>query len=331
MPHSWTAAQIVELARAFQPMCILAAAAELDVFAHLTAGPLPASRLARTLGADERATTILLDALAALELLEKGPEGYRAAQGLSDLLTDGGRGSVLAMVRHQANCLRRWSELAQTVRSGRPAPRRPSIRGEAADYAAFVEAMDNVARPVAGEIVGSLGLGPWRHVLDVGGASGSWTIAFLESNPRGRATLFDLPHVIPQARARLGAVGLLERVELVAGDYNVDRLPGGCDLAWVSAIVHQHSREQNRALFANVRQALEPGGRIVIRDVVMEESRTAPVAGALFAVNMLSATEGGGTFTLAELTGDLESSGLGDVRLLRRDEGMHSVVEARVR
>jgi hypothetical protein len=143
-----------------------------------------------------------------------------------------------------------------------------------------------------------------------------------------RAILFDLPEVIPLASERLTNCGVADRVELVSGDFYVDRLPRGADLVWVSAIIHQNSREENRALFRRVAEALASGGQLLIRDIVMDESRTAPPAGALFAVNMLVATAGGGTYTLAEIRDDLHSAGFGDIQLIRRDEGMHSVVAA---
>ena len=130
------------------------------------------------------------------------------------------------------------------------------------------------------------------------------------------------------ARRRVAAAGLLHRVRLAAGDFMRHALPSGVDLAWVSAIVHQNSRAQNRALFAKVFQALTPGGHIAIRDILMEESRTHPVAGALFAVNMLVATEGGGTFTFAELREDLEAAGFIQTALRRQDEAMNSIVVA---
>ena len=117
-------------------------------------------------------------------------------------------------------------------------------------------------------------------------------------------------------------------MELCAGDFYSDDLPRGADLAWVSAIIHQNSPEQNRALYGRIAAALDPQGWIYIRDIVMEPSRTAPVAGALFAVNMLSATEGGNSYSLAEIQDDLQSAGFTDVQLVRRDEGMHSIVRA---
>jgi predicted O-methyltransferase YrrM len=244
------------------------------------------------------------------------------------LLTADGPKSILAMAQHQANCLRRWAQLAKVVKRGRPAERIPSLRGAAGDAAAFIGAMHNISAPVADRIIQAMQPLRFKHLLDLGGASGTWTIGFLRACPTAAATLFDLPHVIPMARRRLAAAGLGRRVKFAAGDFMADPLPQGADLAWVSAIVHQNSRAQNRALFAKGFQALIPGGRIAIRDVLMKRTRNRPVAGALFAVNMLVATEGGGTFTFEELREDLEAAGFRRVRVQRRDEAMNSIVVA---
>jgi SAM-dependent methyltransferase len=319
---------VLAMARRYQESCVLGAAAQLDVFAALAARPLSAAELAERLELDPRGTAILLDALAALALVAKRDDSYVLPAAIAPLLTSMGPGSVLAMVRHQANCLRRWAQLARVVKSGRPAERTPSVRGEGGDREAFIGAMDEISTPVADAVVAELAL-PFRHLLDLGGGPGTWTRAFLDSEPRGCGTLFDLPPVIPLARRRLEAAGMLDRVELVPGDFATDPLPRGADLAWVSAIVHQNSRAQNRKLLAEVHRALVPGGLVAIRDIVMEPDRTAPPGGTLFAVNMLVATEGGGTFTLEELREDLEAAGFAEVTLLRRDPWMSSVVTGR--
>jgi SAM-dependent methyltransferase len=328
MRTTWDRERLLEMQRAFQGACVLLAAAELDLFTVLGDRAMTARAIARKIAGDPRATAALADALAAMRLLTKASGRYRAADGVAEAMSDQKKGNVLAMAQHQANCLRRWAELARVVRTGRPARRVPSIRGEKADYASFVEAMDNVSAPMAGPLVARIKPGRFDHLLDVGGGSGSWTIAFLRANPRARATIFDLPRVGPQARARIASAGLSDRVRFVGGDYTRDELPRGADLAWVSAIVHSLSRRQNRALFRKVRRALARGGRMLVRDILMDESRTRPPSGALFAINMLVGTEGGGTYTLDELAADLKSAGFGRVRLVVRDEGMNSVVEA---
>jgi precorrin-6B methylase 2 len=326
---SWTAEEILSLSRAYQPACLLAAAADLDLFRLLRDSSRTAEEAAASLGSGPRATAMLLDALAALDLLEKRGNRYATPSGLVPLLAQEGPGSLLAMARHQANCLRRWARLTGTVRSGRPPDGTGGPDGPEADTRSFIGAMHGVSEPIAGEVIRFLEPHTFRLLLDVGGASGTWTIAFLTACPGASAILFDRPEVVPLARSRLEKGGFLHRVRLAAGDYLRDPLPDGADLAWISAIVHQNSREQNRTLFASVFRALVPGGRIVLRDVVMEESRTEPAAGALFAVNMLVGTEEGGTYSLREMREDLEVSGFAGVELLRRDPAMNSLVAAR--
>lgn len=329
MATEWTREAILELARGFQPACVLAAAADLELYRELAPGPRTARVLAERIGADVRAVTILLDALAALRLLEKRGETYSAPPGVAEALGQTGRGSVLAMAQHQANCLRRWAGLASAVKSGRPPQRTPSVRGDAADQDSFILAMNDLASSVADALIRHVEPLEFRCLLDVGGASGTWTAAFLRACATGRAVLFDLPEVIPLARRRLAEEGLGARVSLVAGDYSTDPLPPGADLAWVSAIVHQNSRRENRELFGKVRAALVEGGRIAIREMLMEPSRTEPVAGALFAVNMLVGTDGGGTYTVGELTEDLEAAGFRGAVVVHREPSMNSILVAR--
>ncbi len=307
---------------------MLAAAAELEVFTPLASSPKTAAELGGVLHVDLRGLTVLLDALVALRLLDKNADNYRLPPGISELVTPTGRQTVLAMCQHQANCLRNWAQLAKVVKRAEPAERTPSIRGEAGDRESFIGAMDNISGPMADLVIQVLQPLTFRHLLDVGGASGTWTMAFLRACPEGRATLFDLPTVIPLAQKRISTGGFLNRVSLAGGDFMTDRLPGGADLVWVSAIVHQNSREQNRVLFRKISKAMLPGGRIAIRDIVMDQSRTQPVAGALFAVNMLVATQNGGTFTFAELSEDLTETGFAEPSLVRKDDGMNSIVQA---
>ncbi|HHU14719.1 MAG: methyltransferase domain-containing protein [Kiritimatiellae bacterium] len=320
---------ILEMARGFQPSCVIIAAAELDVFTILHARPMNAVQLAARIKGDLRAVIILLDALVALGFLTKSTDTepvYRVPKAVAEVLTADGAQSMLGMVRHLGNCQRAWGQLASVVLRGKPAVRRPSVLGADGDLASFIQAMHEVSDPVATPLVASLGKLTFTHLLDLGGASGTWTIPFLQLNPDACATIMDRPDVIPMAKRRMRQAGLTRRVRLFPGDFMKNALPKGADLAWVSAIVHQNSREQNRKLFAKVFAALEPGGQILIRDVFVDASRTRPASGALFAVNMLVNTPGGGTFTFGEMRDDLTSVGFSKVKVLRRGQAMDSVI-----
>jgi hypothetical protein len=130
------------------------------------------------------------------------------------------------------------------------------------------------------------------------------------------------------ARELLEKAGILHRVTLVPGDFYRNEFPPGHDLAFVSAIIHQNSPEQNLDLFEKGFRALVRGGRIVVRDHVMESDRTRPKDGAIFAVNMLVGTTGGNTYTYDDINDCLTKAGFIRIRLLRSGEHMDGLVEA---
>ncbi len=319
-PH--TPDSLLALARNFMESRVLLTGAELDLFTLLAPAPLGLDEVAKKTGADLRALEMLLDALAAQGLLVKKDGRWRTEPSVAPFLVEGAEGSVLPMVLHAANLWNRWSELTRKV-----APARAGAAGP--DFlAAFIGAMHVVAAPQADLIVAAVGAGEARRLLDVGGASGTYTLAFLRANPGLTATLFDRPAVVEMARERLGAAGVLPRVTLAAGDFETDPLPPGHDLAFVSAILHQNSPAENLALYRKIHEALVPGGRLVIRDHVMEPDRTRPRAGALFAINMLVGTAGGGTYTFDEIATGLTQAGFERVRLIQAGERMDALVEA---
>ncbi len=320
--------QLLEMMRSYQVPCILTAGVDIGLFGRLADSARSASELAAATGCDLRGITILLDALAGVQILRKDGDRYSIPEHLAHSLREDSPQSVIPMLRHQGNCLRRWARLPWTVKSGAPDVVGPSLQGTEADQAAFIGAMHVISCDVSQTLIPEINPGGFRCVLDLGGASGSWTVAWLKAEPQARAMIFDLPHVIPMARQRLAGLPIESRVELVPGDFYCDKLPKGADLVWVSAIIHQNSPEQNRALYARIAEAIEPGGWIYIRDIVLDSSRTRPVAGALFAVNMLTATAGGNSYSLDEITSDLQSAGFTNVQLVRHDEGMHSIVRA---
>lgn len=313
---------LLTLARAFQESRVLLTGAELNLFTLLSREALTADALAAQLGADLRALTIELDALAAMALLVKADGTYRTAPDASSL-SEEAPDSIHPMLLHAAKLWDRWTNLTRKV-GGTPFSERPP-----ADVTrAFICAMQVVSAPQAARMAAAVGIGSARRLMDVGAGPGTYTAAFLRAAPKLEATLFDLPPVIEIAREQLSKAGLLDRVTLVGGDFESDELPAGHDLVWLSAIVHQNGPAQNDALYGRIFRALAPGGRLVIRDHVMEPDRTRPRAGALFAVNMLVGTAHGGTYTFGEIRAGLERAGFVRIRTLREGEQMDALVEA---
>jgi len=319
---------ILSLARNFMESRILLTGAELDLFTLLNSRPLSALEVAGRVGANLRALTILLDGLVAMGLLVKQEDKYQCSPVISPLLSTDSPGTILPMVLHMAHLWERWSALTKTVQGSDIAGKPPGATRNVTEQQAFIEAMHVIAAPQAPRIVAAVGPGLASALLDVGGGSGTYTLAFLQAVPEMKATLFDRPEVVEMARKRMEDGRVLNRVTLVSGDFYRDELPPGHDLAFLSAIIHQNSPEQNLNLFIKVFRSLERAGRIVIRDHVMSPDRTRPRDGAIFAVNMLLGTTGGGTYTFDEIKEGLRQAGFIRVHLLQEGEHMDALIEA---
>lgn len=320
--------EVLRLSQNFMESRILLSGAELNLFTILNPTPLSAQEVASRIGADLRALTVLLDALSAMDLLVKKSETYQCAKSVSPFLSEDAPNSVLPMVLHADHLWQRWSGLTDVVRSTIVSKGAVKSSRSPEELRAFIGAMHIIAAPRADEIVAATNPGSSKTLLDVGGASGTYTIAFLKAVPEMKATLFDKPEVVDMARERLNKAGLLNRVTLVPGDFYQDEFPYGHDLAFVSAIIHQNNLEQNLDLFNKVFRSLNRGGRILIRDHIMEADRTRPRDGAIFAVNMLLGTPGGSTYTYEEIKTGLLQAGFTNVHLLKKGEHMDALVEA---
>jgi SAM-dependent methyltransferase len=321
---TWDAERIYEAARAFQTSRVILTGVELGVFAALCDGPRTVGEMAAELGTDPRATDRLLCALVALDLLTAEGGRFANTPAAARHLDPAAEG-FLGGLGHTAHLWHTWSTLTETVRAGHSVVGR-RVEERADDwFEAFIAAMHFRAQRPAAEVAALMGLDGVRRVLDVGGGSGAFSIAFARQQPGLTATVFDLPNVVPLTEQYIAEAGLSERIDTVPGDYHVDPFPGGFDLVFLSAIVHSNGPGENAALIAKSAAALAPSGRVVIQDHVMDEARIHPPRGALFALNMLVGTARGDTYTEAEMRGWLEGAGL--ERIGRRHTPMGDQME----
>jgi SAM-dependent methyltransferase len=161
-------------------------------------------------------------------------------------------------------------------------------------------------------------------LLDLGGGAGTYLIAFCRRWPTIQGTLLDLPASIRIAREIIGKADVHKRVTFLEADYRKDGLGGPYDAAFVSNVVHTESESSLRDLLKKLHQTLNPGGRLILRDMFLNEDRTGP-SGALFSLNMLLNTDGGRCYSLHEMDGFLKDAGFGRIRVLEP----YSLLEAR--
>ena len=106
--------------------------------------------------------------------------------------------------------------------------------------------------------------------LDVGGGDGAVAEALLSAVPRLSCDVFNLPSVAPLVEERARTTGLADRLGFVGGDFLNGTLPEGYEVLSFVRVLHDWPADVARMLLEKAKNALAPGGRLVI----CEEFRT---------------------------------------------------------
>lgn len=305
---------IFELMRGFMPTRALFTALELDLFTAVGEGGT-AAEIAARVNTNARATEMLLNVLAGLGLLLKTGERFTNAPQPARFLNAASPDNVRPGLMHQVHLWDSWSTLTACVRQGTQVEVAAGERTPETTRA-FIAAMDRTARERATQVVAAAG-GPFTRMLDLGGGSAAYSIAFARAHAELRGEILDQPSVVPLTREYISAAGLQQRITARAGDMLRDDFGTGFDLVVLSAIAHMFSEAENRALLARIYAALAPGGRLVLQDFLLDEDKTGPLFAALFSLNMLVNTAGGASYSESEYANWLRDAGFKTSRRVR--------------
>lgn len=319
------ASELREMLMAFRDSRILLTAYELDVFTCIGRQSLDSMEISKRLKLNHRATERLLNALVALELLRKEKGKFTNTE-LSQTYLSADSPSYMAGFMHTNHLWNTWSQLTEVVKTGE-AVQQVDINNRGDQWlSAFIHAMHDRGMKQAPSQVAKIDLQGVHSMLDVGGGSGCYSMAFIQSKPTLKAVIFDLPNVVPISRAIVEKEGFAGQIEFYAGDYTQNELPQGYDLAFLSAIVHGNSSEINQELIRKCYRALNPNGQIVIQDWIMNDDKTEPVAGAIFSINMLVGVNDGGCYSEKEVSDWLTHAGFTASRRVRLDGGLSQMI-----
>ena len=313
--EEWNPGRILGVSGSYWEACTLHAAVKLDLFTRLGADALASEEIAERLGGDPRGVTMLLTALAAMNLLSKRGEKYANTPEARTFLSKDSEGYLGFMIMHHHHLGHSWAQLDRAVLSGEPIRGRTSFETE--DFLqSFLMGMHTLARQLAPKIAGILNLSDRNHLLDLGGGPGTYAIHFCQTNPGLRATVFDLPTTQPFAEEMIRRAGLEDRIDFLAGSYLEDTISGAYDVAWLSQILHAEGPRGCGIIIDKALSALQPGGMIAVHEFILDDRSGGPLFPALFSLNMLAGTTTGKAYSEGEIRDMLEGAGVKEIRRL---------------
>jgi SAM-dependent methyltransferase len=305
--------KLLEISGYYWKTCALHAAVKLDVFTVIGDALLTGEEISQKLNGAKKGVQRLLDALTAMDLLEKTDGKYGNCPSSRSLLAKDSSNYIGHIIMHHHHLMDSWSQLDRAVMSGRPVRTRASFSKEEWRES-FLMGMFNLAMGLAPQLVPLIDISSCRHLLDLGGGPGTYAIHFCLNNPHLKATVYDLPTTRPFAEKTIKQFKLDDRIQFFDGNYLEEAIEGHYDAIWLSHILHGEGPDDCRMIIQKAVGALDPGGMIIIHDFILNNGMDGPLFPALFSLNMLLGTESGQSYSENQIIDMLSQAGVKDTR-----------------
>lgn len=221
-----------------------------------------------------------------------------------------------------------WGKTLYSVKTGKSAW--AQIHGEEVfDYFAknqeaariFDRAMSSFSSVATKAVVEAYDFSGIGKLVDIAGGHGRLLNGVLEANPSMRGVLFDLEHVIESARQ---TATVSDRCEYATGDFFAS-VPAGGDAYMMKHIIHDWDDERAITILKNIKDAMNPGGRVLVVESVIADGNNQDF-GKLLDIEML-VSPGGKERTAAEYEELFRQAGLRLTRIVPT-KSPYSVIEA---
>ncbi len=314
-----TPERLMQLAWAYAPPLAIEAAVRLRIFDTLDDGSKTLDQIASATKCSPRGLSPVLNLLTGFGLLEKsGRDIYALTPESAAFLVSTKPSFQGGIFQHMSRQLiPNWLHLTEIVRTGQPSEGVNEERDGAAFFQQFVEDIFPMSYPSARLLADGLGLATARQtvsVLDLGAGSGVWGIALAQASPKVRVRAVDWEGVLSVTRRVAEKFGLADRFTFVPGDLLEADFGTGHQVAILGHILHSEGEKRSRLLLKKIFEALAPGGTLAIAEFLVNEDRTGPMNGLIFAVNMLVQTTAGNTYSFAEIRAWLQEAGFTNMR-----------------
>lgn len=292
---------------------------KLDIYTPLADGPKESRVIADIIQADPAYLERLLDALVTIGVLRRSEAGYENVPQLAEFLVKTSRFYMGELMLLQDAEWDHWGKLEEIIRSGQP-PMKGNIFMNRPELGKTVlRVLDRMAQRVAPGIADKINLSDAQTFIDIGGGAGTFSIAFCKRDAHLKGVLFDLPQTLELTQKKINNAGLAGQMSLCPGNFNQDQIPGNYDAVFLSDILHYQTDAENAALIQKLYQNCKPGGRIIVKDMLLGAEDNQPGWNAVFSIHMMVYSERGRCFKEAAVRSWLEKAGFQEITLLEKN------------
>lgn len=250
-------------------------AAKLELADHLATGPRSAAELATATSTHAPSLYRLLRALASVGVFREvdGRFELTPAAGLLRRHTPESQWAMAMMMGEEQYAA--WGELLHSVQTGEGGFRKKHgeplfqyLSHEPEKAQLFDAAMTSIHGRETMPMLDAYDFGRFEHVVDLGGGNGTLLALLLERYPHVQGTIFDLPHVVERAKARMSDSPVRDRLSFQGGDFFQGIAPPA-DAYLLRHIIHDWNDEQCVTILRNCVAAIKPGGRVLVVESII--------------------------------------------------------------
>lgn len=299
---------INQIIRAHRKSSVLFSAFELGIMDKIGVTFKSAQEISSELGLSVEGLKRLLSVLCAFEILEKSQDMYRFTDGHHKMFDPSSDDYIGDLIRHEIHLQKRWLQLSEGIKSGLPIKKTNEIR-PTEDTQRFIKAMANIGQRTAPITLDKIHFEGNEHVLDLGGGPGKYMKQLCEKHPKMQVTLFEKPETIEAAKQLLKNHKLFNHMHFRDGDIFKDDVGKEYDVIFISNVVHIYGFDEIRTMLNKCYQALNPSGRILVKDYFLEKNKTGPEYATLFSLHMFLSTDQGRCYSENEFYDLMKQTG----------------------
>lgn len=314
-----TPERVMQMALGFWRAKTLMSAVQVGLFTELDrTGPRTAEELEERLGLHPRSSRDFLDALVALDLLDREDGHYRTTPESEAFLVDDRPASLTNLLRMFNDRLYPfWGSLEEALRTGRPTnelqdgthPFQEAIYEKDERLAQFVAAMTSLSVGPAEVLAHEFDWDDHDSVVDLGTSEGIVPKRIAEENDHVHAIGVDLPRVEPHFEQVAGKSPAADRIEFRSGDFFANEPLPTADVYVLGHILHDWGRDEKQQILSKVAEAVDKGGQVVIYGTMIDEDRREADVPLMMSLNMLVETPNGFDYTPSECIEWLHDAG----------------------
>lgn len=265
---------------------------KIGIFECIGKGSKTSDEIAKELDLDKDQCEIMMNALAAIEFVQKDEDHYTNSPDVKEFLLKESNNYFGHMLEFQENEWDSWDHLYETLIHKKPMG---VDEGKAMDFdniVVYMKAMNEMGKFPAKMLPSLVDTRRYKTMLDLGCGAGTYSMGFLAKKHDLELTLFDCEDVISLTKTNTQKENQLYHIDYISGDYREYVFEKNYDLVLYSQNMHEHSIEVNRMVFTKIYNMLNSGGTLIIHDYIINEDHISPRFPAVFSVNMMLQTNG---------------------------------------